>query len=278
MTQSCGVGADYRRFASRNKSRVVFCSKVSLRDEFVYLRCLGHLVQHLAFRRPRDRGKFDCACAQHSPWLVHAGIAADCRQLTLSSVRSDLRFSAERLVLSNDLLITLTTRVFAASNVMSSLRTRSRRTSESGKLGVRVAAVAAASRQAGTIRSWSLDPAGQPVILTYSPTSGSTAQRDCCCRWLPPSSRCSSRSGRSGTAGNRSAYPNLRTGSSPQTAFVLRMTRSVSRSVPGAARRGATKGTLTTVLRVALLGITHRHQQVFEGHLLVVLEQVALRR
>ena len=36
------------------------------------------------------------------------------------------RFSAERVVLSNDLLITLTTSVFAASSVMSSLRTGAR--------------------------------------------------------------------------------------------------------------------------------------------------------
>jgi hypothetical protein len=44
-----------------------------------------------------------------------------------------------------------------------------------------------------------------------------------------------------------------------------------------AARRWATEAALTTVLRVALLGVTHCHQQVFEGHCLVVLEQVALR-
>ena len=36
------------------------------------------------------------------------------------------RFSAESVVLSNDLLITLTTSVFAASSVMSSLRAGAR--------------------------------------------------------------------------------------------------------------------------------------------------------
>ena len=51
-----------------------------------------------------------------------------------------VRFSAERLVLSNDLLITFTTRDLAASNVISSLRTGSTNASESGQFHVCIAA------------------------------------------------------------------------------------------------------------------------------------------
>jgi hypothetical protein len=50
--------------ASQDQSRVAICTKVSLRDELVYLCCLGHLVQHLAFCGPRDRRKFNCARAR----------------------------------------------------------------------------------------------------------------------------------------------------------------------------------------------------------------------
>ena len=48
--------------------------------------------------------------------------------------------------------------------------------------------------------------------------------------------------------------------------------------VPASEKEAHTKRPLASVLRVALLRVADRHEQVFERHLLVVLEQVALRR